>query len=88
MAFELEQHEWLAEAFEREQRQKLAQETDPAQQALAARTKAQALKRLQDSKHAPGREVAEKERQACIDIVAFHGGSVEIEAAIRARGQQ
>ena len=28
------------------------------------------------------------EREACIDIVARHGGSVEIEAAIRARGQQ
>lgn len=27
------------------------------------------------------------EREACIDIVAIHGGSVEIEAAIRARGQ-
>ena len=27
------------------------------------------------------------EREACIDIVAMHGGSVEIEAAIRARGQ-
>lgn len=25
------------------------------------------------------------EQEACIDIVAFHGGSVEIEAAIRAR---
>ena len=31
--------------------------------------------------------VAEKEREAIIDIVAFHGGSVEIEAAIRARGE-
>ena len=31
--------------------------------------------------------VAAAERQACIDLVAFHGGSVEIEAAIRARGQ-
>lgn len=30
---------------------------------------------------------AAKEREACIDIVAFHGGSVEIEAAIRARGK-
>ena len=32
----------------------------------------------------------ERERFAleCIDIVALHGGSVEIEAAIRARGQQ
>ena len=27
------------------------------------------------------------EREACIDIVAMYGGSVEIEAAIRARGQ-
>jgi hypothetical protein len=27
------------------------------------------------------------EREACIDIVAIHGGSVEIEAAIRARAQ-
>lgn len=32
--------------------------------------------------------VAAAEREACIDIVARHGGSVEIEAAIRARGQQ
>ena len=29
---------------------------------------------------------ADKEREAIIDTVAFHGGSVEIEAAIRARG--
>lgn len=28
-----------------------------------------------------------EEREACIDIVARHGGSVEIEAAIRARGE-
>ena len=27
------------------------------------------------------------EREACIDIVSMHGGSVEIEAAIRARGE-
>lgn len=31
--------------------------------------------------------VAAAEREALIDIVAMHGGSVEIEAAIRARGQ-
>jgi hypothetical protein len=31
--------------------------------------------------------VAAAEREAVIDIVAMHGGSVEIEAAIRARGQ-
>ena len=30
--------------------------------------------------------VAAAEREACIDLVAFHGGSVEIETAIRARG--
>ena len=30
--------------------------------------------------------VAAAEREAIIDIVAIHGGSVEIEAAIRARG--
>ena len=30
--------------------------------------------------------VAAAEREALIDIVAMHGGSVEIEAAIRARG--
>lgn len=30
--------------------------------------------------------VAAAEREAIIDIVAMHGGSVEIEAAIRARG--
>lgn len=58
MAFELEQHEWLAEAVEREQRQKLAQATDPTQQALAERIKAQALKRIADSRHAPGQEAA------------------------------
>ena len=28
------------------------------------------------------------EREAIIDIVAMHGGSVEIEAAIRARGEK
>ena len=36
--------------------------------------------------------VAAKERERfaleCIDLVALHGGSVEIEAAIRARGQK
>lgn len=58
MAFELEQHEWLAEATERERRQKLAQDTDPAQLALAERIKAQALKRIADSRHAPGQEAA------------------------------
>jgi len=31
--------------------------------------------------------VAQHEREVCIDIVAMFGGSVEIEAAIRARGQ-
>jgi len=30
----------------------------------------------------------ETEREACIDIVAMFGGSIEIEAAIRARGQE
>lgn len=32
--------------------------------------------------------VAAAEREALIDIVAMHGGSVEIEAAIRARGEK
>lgn len=32
--------------------------------------------------------VAAAEREALIEIVAFHGGSVEIEAAIRARGNK
>ena len=31
------------------------------------------------------RSIAAAEREACIDIVAIHGGSVEIESAIRAR---
>jgi len=31
--------------------------------------------------------VAQNEREVCIDIVAMFGGSIEIEAAIRARGQ-
>ena len=31
--------------------------------------------------------VAQHEREACIDIVAMFGGSIEIESAIRARGQ-
>ena len=30
--------------------------------------------------------IAAKEREACIDIVAMNGGSVEIEAHIRQRG--
>lgn len=58
MPMELEQHEWLAEAIEREQRKRQAQATDPAQQALIERIKAQALKRLQDSRHLPGQEAA------------------------------
>lgn len=58
MAFELEQHEWIAEALEREQRQQLAQNTDPVQQALAERIKSQPLKRLADSRHLPGQEAA------------------------------
>jgi hypothetical protein len=33
-------------------------------------------------------QIREQEREACIDIVAMHGGSVEIEAAIRARDEQ
>lgn len=52
-----------------------------------------------DDANVPGRKwlvrfaalVAAKERERfaleCIDLVAFHGASVEIEAAIRARGQ-
>lgn len=28
-----------------------------------------------------------KEREACIDLVAMYGGPVDLEAAIRARGQ-
>ena len=31
--------------------------------------------------------VAAAERETIIDLVAFYGGSVEIEAAIRARGE-
>ena len=30
--------------------------------------------------------VASAEREACIELVAFHGGPVDLEAAIRARG--
>ena len=30
--------------------------------------------------------VAAAEREACIDLVAFYGGPVDLEAAIRARG--
>ena len=35
-------------------------------------------------------EAAERERfaQECIDLVAFYGGSVDLEAAIRARSQK
>ncbi len=33
------------------------------------------------------RRAVEAEREAIIDLVAMHGGSVEIESAIRARGQ-
>lgn len=31
--------------------------------------------------------VASAEREACIELVAFHGGPVDLEAAIRSRGQ-
>jgi hypothetical protein len=31
--------------------------------------------------------VAAKEQEAIIDLVAFYGGSVDLEAAIRARGE-
>lgn len=31
--------------------------------------------------------IASAEREACIELVAFHGGPVDLEAAIRARGQ-
>jgi hypothetical protein len=31
--------------------------------------------------------VAAKEHEAIIDLVAFYGGSVDLEAAIRARGE-
>ena len=31
--------------------------------------------------------VASAEREVCIDLVAFYGGPVDLEAAIRARGQ-
>ena len=31
--------------------------------------------------------VASAEREACIDLVAMYGGPVDLEAAIRARGQ-
>jgi len=31
--------------------------------------------------------VAAAEREACIDLVAMYGGPVDLEAAIRARGQ-
>jgi hypothetical protein len=33
-------------------------------------------------------KVAAKEREAIIDLVAFYGGPVDLEAAIRARGEQ
>jgi len=32
-------------------------------------------------------KVAAKEQEAIIDLVAFYGGPVDLEAAIRARGQ-
>lgn len=31
-------------------------------------------------------KAVEDEREACIDLVAFYGGPVDLEAAIRARG--
>jgi hypothetical protein len=33
------------------------------------------------------RAIASKEREACIDIIAMNGGSVQIEAHIRQRGE-
>ena len=32
--------------------------------------------------------VAAKEREAIIDLIAFYGGPVDLEAAIRARGEE
>ena len=32
--------------------------------------------------------IAAKEQEAIIDLVAFYGGPVDLEAAIRARGEQ
>lgn len=32
--------------------------------------------------------VAAAEREACIDLVAMYGGPVDLEAAIRARGEK
>ena len=39
-----------------------------------------------DAVQAYGDARAHAEREACIEIVTLHGGSVEIEASIRARG--
>jgi hypothetical protein len=40
-----------------------------------------------DALHEFAKLIAQHEREACIDIVAMFGGSIEIEAAIRARGK-
>ena len=40
-----------------------------------------------DQMHAYAAAAVEAEREAICDLVAFHGGSVEIEATIRARSK-
>lgn len=46
------------------------------------------LKSYRPQQAEPVTEPVQAEREAIIDIVAMHGGSVEIEAAIRARGKE
>ncbi len=42
---------------------------------------------FQEELEAFAKLVAAKEQEAIIDLVAFYGGPVDLEAAIRARGQ-
>jgi len=54
---------------------------------VAKRTKERIFKRAEIAAELAIEHALELEREACIDIVAMFGGSIEIEAAIRARGQ-
>jgi hypothetical protein len=55
---------------------------------VAKRTKERIFKRAEIAAELAIEHALELEREACIDIVAMFGGSIEIEAAIRARGQK
>jgi hypothetical protein len=64
------------------------EETQRFAKLVAKRTKERIFKRAEIAAELAIEHALELEREACIDIVAMFGGSIEIESAIRARGQE